>query len=206
MLGYNFFMEKFSVVIQAGGNSTRMGEDKALVKFMNTTLIEYILSQIQGIGEETIIISKKPESYNYLGYKVFSEILNGVGALGGIYTAIHYASQPKCLLLACDMPFISIPLLNYMLSVDQNADIIIPRLKNKSFSEPFRALYSKNCLPSIKEAIERGNKRVISFFEQVNTKYVEYDEIIRIDPKLRSFTNINTPEDLLEAEKIAIKI
>ncbi len=193
-------MEKLSVVIQAGGNSSRMGEDKALIKFHNVTLIEYILDQVKGLGEETIIISNKPDKFTHFGYKVFSDIFPDVGALGGIYTAIHYSSLPKCLLLACDMPFVNIPLIKYMNSVNKQADLIIPRLQNKSFAEPFRAIYSKECLPAIEGAIKKGKKRVNSFFYKVNIQYIEYIDIIKFDPDLLSFININTPEDLSVAE------
>lgn len=198
-------MNNISVVIQAGGKSKRMGEDKALINFQNMTMIEYILKQIDEIGNEIIIISNQPEKYQKFGRKVFSDILPNHGALGGIFTAIHHSSHPKCLLLACDMPFVNIPFIEHMISFSMEFDIVVPRLENKKFVEPFRAIYSKACLTPIQEAIENGEKRVISFFKNMKTHYIEHSEIIKFDPDLETFFNVNTPKDLKKANRIAKK-
>jgi len=201
-------MNKLSIVLQAGGKSTRMGRDKALVPFMGVTMIEYILHQVEGLGTTPIIITNRPDDYRFLRLPLFPDVIPDWGALGGLYSAIYYASQETCLVLACDMPFVNRSLLEHLISLLPEYDAVIPHLdptgnKMPAFAEPFRAVYRKTCLVPIKAAIEAGQRRVISFFDQVNIRFVERAEIELFDPECRTFFNVNTPEDLSEAERIA---
>jgi molybdopterin-guanine dinucleotide biosynthesis protein A len=196
-------MSKLSVVIQAGGQSTRMGQDKALVPFLGVTMIEYILSQVEGLGNETLIITNDPRNYEFLGLPTFGDLIPNWGALGGLYSAIHHATHDWVLLLACDMPIISQSLLAYMLSLRNGVDAIIPRIAPAEFAEPFRAVYNKSCLGPIKHAIDGNQRRVISFFDDVDIRFVGRDELTKFDPDLHSFLNANTPEELAAIEEIA---
>ncbi len=198
-------MFNFSVVIQAGGGSSRMGQDKALVPFEGSTLIEYILSQIEGFGDEQIIITNRVKEYQRLGLPVFQDVIPGLGALGGIYTGIYHASYHHSIILACDMPFVNINLLKRLLELAPGYDAVIPRLKSDEFAEPFRAVYAKTCLSSIEDAIESGQNRVISFFDDLNIRFFCAHEIRIYDPEGMSFFNVNTPEELAEAKKLAKK-
>jgi molybdopterin-guanine dinucleotide biosynthesis protein A len=196
-------MENFSVVIQAGGQSKRMGSDKGLLPFGEGTLIEYILGQIEGLGGEQIIISNKPEEYSRFGLTVFPDVFPGRGALGGIYSAICHAKYEYILLLACDMPFVNLELFEYLLGLAPKHDVVVPVLKEDEFAEPFRAVYSKACLPAIQKALDEKKRRVISFFADVDVHYVKANVIHRFDPDERSFFNVNTPEDLAEGLRLA---
>jgi molybdopterin-guanine dinucleotide biosynthesis protein A len=196
-------MENFSVVIQAGGQSKRMGSDKGLLPFGEGVLIEYVLGQIEGLGTEQIIISNKPEEYVGFGLPVFTDALPGKGALGGIYSAIYHARYDHILLLACDMPFVNLALIDYLLGMAPKHDAVVPVLREDEFAEPFRAIYSKACLPAIQKALDEKKRRVISFFEDVDVHHVQADVIHRFDPDERSFFNVNTPEDLAEALRLA---
>ncbi len=199
-------MLKFSVVIQAGGKSSRMGQDKALLPFRGTTMLEYILRQIEGLGEETLIITNTPQAYQPFGLPLFGDVIPDWGALGGLYSAIYHASHPYCLVLACDMPFINRPFLEHLVSLAPKHDAVVPRLGAGRFIEPFRAVYSKTCLQPIRAAIEAGHRKVISFFEQVDVRFVERVEIEPFDPQCRTFFNVNTPGDLAQAERMAADI
>ena len=196
-------MENFSVVIQAGGQSTRMGSDKGLLPFGEGTLIEYILGQVEGLGKEQIIISNNPEEYAGFGLPVYTDELPGKGALGGIYSAIYHAKYAYTLLLACDMPFVKLPLIEYLLDLAPGHDVVVPVLKEGEFAEPFRAVYSKACLPAIQMALDQKKRRVISFFDDVDVHYVGADVIHQFDPEERSFFNVNTPDDLEKAILLA---
>jgi molybdopterin-guanine dinucleotide biosynthesis protein A len=201
-------MQNISLVLQAGGKSSRMGRDKALVPFRGMTLIEYILSQTQGLAQDTLIITNSPDDYRFLGLPLFPDVIPDWGALGGLYSAIIHAPQDTCLVLACDMPFVNRPLLTYLVSLLPDHDAVIPRLdptgnQMPAFAEPFRAVYRKTCLPPIKAAIDAGQRRVISFFDQVNIRFVERSEIEPFAPGLQTFFNVNTPEELTQAEQIA---
>ena len=201
-------MQGLSIVLQAGGKSTRMGRDKALVPFKGVTLIEYILKQTTGLGSDTIVITNTPDDYRFLGLPLFPDVIPDWGALGGLYSAIFHAPQETCLVLACDMPFVNLPLLEYLISLLPGHDAVIPHLdptgnKMPAFAEPFRAVYRKTCLGPIKSAIDADRRRVISFFDDVNIRFVERAEMESYDPEFRTFFNVNTPEELAEAERLA---
>lgn len=196
-------MVEFSVAIIAGGKSSRMGRDKGLLPFGNATMVEYIWDQVKEIGGEHFLVSNKPQDYEQFGLPVYEDVIPDIGALGGIYTSLHYASQPYCLLLACDMPFVNLPLIEFMVDLASQHDLVIPQLAPEEYAEPFRALYSKACLPAIETAIADGKRRVISFFPAISIRYIEREEIHRFDPTERSFFNINTPQELEMAIKLA---
>jgi molybdopterin-guanine dinucleotide biosynthesis protein A len=201
---YNFDMPTpVTVALLAGGKSSRMGTDKSFVRVLGRPLIEEVLAQVAGLGSETLIVTNRPDDYRYLGLPLFSDVLPDKGALGGIYTALHSATQPYVFCLACDMPFIVRPLLDYFVTLlpDANADVIMPRLGAEA--EPFRALYARTCLAPIRAALDAGKMRVISFFPEVRMRFVDEPEIDRFDPAHRSFFNVNTPEDLAQARRLA---
>ena len=188
-------MGKLSVAIQAGGMSSRMGSDKGLLPFGEGTLVEYILKQVRHLGSEVFVISNQPHTYRFLNIPVFSDIYTGVGALAGLHTSIHYTNTDYVLVLACDMPYLNQGLIKHMIEIKEQADIIIPALGENGFLEPFRAIYSRSCLPSIEAAILAGKKRVISFFDDVEVLEIKTDVIHKFDPEGETFLNINTPDD-----------
>jgi molybdopterin-guanine dinucleotide biosynthesis protein A len=221
-------MTDITIVINAGGKSTRMGSDKALLEVGGRAMIEHIIEQTKGLGEQ-IIITNTPERYAHLGLPTFSDVLPDKGALGGLYTSLHAAAQPYALVLACDMPFVNRPLLEHMISLAPNFDAVVPRIvpplptrpstsplrgsahaKRASGeepgvrpeAEPFRAIYSKACLEPIRRALDAGKMRVISFFPDINLRWLDEAEIRQFDPALITFLNCNTPEELERIREI----
>ncbi|MEJ2748052.1 MAG: molybdenum cofactor guanylyltransferase [Anaerolineae bacterium] len=183
-----------TVAIMAGGKSSRMGQDKSFVPFEGRPMIETVIERVTGLGDELIIITNEPNDYAHFGLPLFSDVYPDHGSLGGIYTAVHYASHPYTLVVACDMPWLSRPLLQYMISLKETADIIVPRWND--FPEPLHAIYHKVCLPPIEANLQAKRLKIIRFYDQVSVRYVEAEEIKRFDGDGRSFANINTPEDL----------
>lgn len=194
-------MVPFTLVIQAGGKSSRMGVDKAFVPFLGQPLIGHVLSQYCGFGDETLIVTNRPDDYRYLGLPMFSDLLPDSGPLGGLYTALCAARHPHVFLTAVDMPFVSRPLMEHLVSLAPEADVVVPRLKGEA--EPLRAVYAQTCRGPIHSAIERGRMRMVGFYPDVRVRYVEEAEIDRFDPDHLSFFNINTPDDLEEAKRLA---
>jgi molybdenum cofactor guanylyltransferase len=190
-------MTQFSIVINAGGKSTRMGTDKAFLEIDGKPMIERIIEQTAGLGEQ-LIVANEADKYAHLRLPVVGDLLPDKGALGGLYTAIQAASHPYTFVLACDMPFVNRPLLEHLMSLAPNFEAVVPRLMadGKAEAEPFRAIYSKACLGPIKTALDAGKMRVISFFPDMNLRWVEEDELRQYDPELLTFMNCNTPEEL----------
>jgi len=196
-------MIDYTIVLQAGGKSTRMGTDKALVPFRGATMIEAILEAVHPLEQDVVLISNRPADFERLGLPVHADVIPDWGALGGLYSAVYHAGRDWCLVLACDMPFVDLGLIRYMAGLTPGCDAVIPRIADDGFTEPFRAFYHKRCLPPIRAAIATGRRRVDSFFDDVRPRFVERAEIEPFDPELRTFVNVNTPEDLAAAEKMA---
>jgi molybdopterin-guanine dinucleotide biosynthesis protein A len=193
-----------TVAIQAGGFSRRMGRDKALIPLVGKPLIEHLLSRVEGLGEEILITTNRPQDYRYLGFRLASDPVPGEGALPGLHTALEAAAGDAVLVLACDMPFVSRPLLEHLLNLSPEADVVIPRHLGKY--EPLHAVYRKQvCLPALKSSLASGKMRIISFFNTVKVLTVEHEDLARLDPRGLSFFNVNTPEDLARAERLLLE-
>ena len=192
-------MSALTIVLQAGGQSTRMGEDKGLMSFDGTTLIEYILRQIIDLADIVFVVSNQPYDYEFLGLPVFMDVRPGIGSLGGLLTAMTYVRTNYALVLACDMPFVNLNLITFMLEQAPNHDVIVPVYGGEQYIEPFRGLYSKTCLPAIERAVVAGKRRAIAFHPDVNVRLISQQEVNRFDPGGQTFINVNTPEDYRQA-------
>lgn len=182
-----------TVAVLAGGASRRMGRDKALIPIEGIPLIERVLAALDGLGAESILIANS-DDYAHLGWPVWADVRPGLGALGGIYSALTHAAHPHVLVVACDMPWLQRPLLRHLISLRHTADAIVPQWED--LPEPLHAVYARSCQSAIEEQLAIGNLKVTGFFADVAVRYVPRAEIARFDPDGRSFTNLNTPEDL----------
>lgn len=190
-----------SVVIQAGGLSQRMGQDKGLVKLNGIPLIEHVINRLDGLADETIVTTNTHKAYKYLDLPLASDEKPGLGALAGLQTALSAANGEYVFVIACDMPLVNRELVETIISKAAKADVIIPHFNERL--QPLHALYHRtNCLHPIKQAIAEKQKRMISFHDQVSVFEISAEKIISIDPKGLSFMNINTPEELAQMEKL----
>jgi molybdopterin-guanine dinucleotide biosynthesis protein A len=183
-----------TVAIQAGGKSSRMGRDKSFVRFQGRPMIEVVREKVEGLGSELILVTNKPDEYAHLGLPIVSDIYKEQGPLGGLHTALYHARHPYCLMVACDMPWLNRPLLQYMVSLRGTADIIVPRWDK--FPEPLHAIYSKACLEPIEENLKAQRLKITGFYGRVQVHFVDRPVIENYDPDGRSFINVNTPDEL----------
>ncbi|HEY5158074.1 MAG TPA: molybdenum cofactor guanylyltransferase [Anaerolineales bacterium] len=192
-----------SLAIQSGGQSHRMGEDKALKLFLGRPLIQRVVERLTPIADEVLLTTNHPERYGFLGIRLVPDLIPGLGPLGGLYTALASASYPTVAVVACDMPFASAALLEQAAKtlVEQDADIVIPRTVKGL--EPLHAIYRRStCLPVVLSAIKRGQLKVIDWFPLVRVREQPPEEVIKVDPSGLTFWNINTPEEFNEAENL----
>ncbi len=192
-------MLEISSVILAGGESRRFRKNKAFLKIGNKILIEQIVKKMRKLSDEVIIVTNTPQKFNYLNVRIIKDIIPNKGSLGGIYSGLFFAKNYTALVVACDMPFLNIPLLKYIISYSQDYDIVIPKIDN--FFETLHATYSKKCLQPIKKLIDANNLKIIDFFPEVNVKFVGKKGIEKFDPDFISMFNINNLEDLEIASK-----
>ena len=193
-----------TVAIQAGGQSTRMGEDKALKSFLGRPLIQRVVDRMMPIADEIIVTTNHPIDYTFLSLRLVPDLKPGHGALGGLYTALFSARQPVVAVVACDMPFASPSLFEaaYRLLVEEEADVVIP--KTDEGYEPIHAIYRRAvCVPAIESALDADQWKVIAWFSQVKVRALTPEEIGLYDPSGLAFWNLNTPEEFAEAERRA---
>ncbi len=201
-----------TVVIQAGGQSSRMGEDKALKLFLGRPLIQHVIERLASIADEMIVTTNRPAEYGFLNtltgsvhrLRLVSDLKPGRGALGGLYTAISSATSPFVAVVACDMPFASKNFFesSHRLMVKDEADVVIA--KTDAGYEPLHALYRREtCLPAIEAAMDTDQWKVIAWFPQVRVRTLLPNEFKAFDPAGLCFLNLNTPEDFLAAERRA---
>lgn len=189
-----------SIAVLAGGQSTRMGQNKAFLKIDQHVLIERVLAAVRPLTDDLFISTNAPEEYESFGLRLVADIYPGKAALGGIYSVIEAARNEHVLVVACDMPFLNRRLLAYLIELAPTADVIAP-LINPPQPETMHAIYSKTCLPSIKTRLQANKLRIIGFFDQVLVRYVGRDELAKFDPNFDSFMNVNTPADWHAAKK-----
>jgi molybdopterin-guanine dinucleotide biosynthesis protein A len=193
-----------TICVQAGGASSRMGEDKALKPFLGHPLIQRVIDRLSPIADELIVTTNHPAEYDFLKLRLIPDLKPGRGALGGLYTAIASAAHPIVAVVACDMPFASTRLIEAMsrLLVEKEADVLIA--KSDEGYEPFHAVYRREtCLPAIESAMNADLWKVIAWFPQVKVHTLDAEQIKLLDPDGLAFWNVNTPEEFAKAEQIA---
>ncbi len=204
--GFNLIIiyHMLSIVIQAGGQSRRMGKDKASIPFLRQTLIERVIQRILPLADEILVTTNNPQSLSFLPYPLVPDIFPGRGALGGVYTALKAASHPLVALVACDMPFVNPGLLDAQRNslLTRAVDLVIPNIDGAM--EPFHAVYRREtCLPHVLQAIQDDQWRVDSWFKHVQIHYFYREETMKYDPRQMSFWNVNTPTELKAALTLA---
>jgi molybdopterin-guanine dinucleotide biosynthesis protein A len=196
-----------TVCIQAGGASSRMGEDKALKPFLGRPLVQRVIERLAPIADELILTTNRPQDYRFLGVRLISDLKPGRGALGGLYTAIASAAHPLVAVVACDMPFASAKLIETSAEImdRENVDVVIA--KDDEGYEPLHAVYRREiCLPAIESAINADQWKVVAWFPQVKVRVLTPDELTTCDPSGLAFWNVNTPEEFAKAEGISLSL
>ncbi len=193
-----------TISIQAGGASRRMGQDKALMPFLGRPLILRLVERLRPFADELIVTTNRPRDYAFLNLPLYTDILPGVGALGGLLTALSAAEMPFLALVACDMPFANGALLRFGAERLQatGKDVFIPRSAHGL--EPLHAVYRREtCLAAVRAAIAAGERRMISWFDRVEVEQAERAQWEAFDPEGLFSVNVNTPEEFHRAEQRA---
>ena len=192
----------YSIVIQAGGKSSRMRVDKSFVSLCGKPLIEHVIEKIGCAGDEIIITTTDTAGYFNYEVKLVPDYYPNSGALAGLHAGIKAAKNDRIIVVANDMPFVSIALVEYMKSLMKaDVDVVIPQ--SKEGLEPLHAIYRKSTsLPAIEKAIQQNSKRIISWFPAVKVQVVYKSVVESMDPEGLAFFNVNTPEELCKAEQI----
>ena len=179
----------YSAVIFAGGKSSRMGTDKGFVSYNNKTFIEHIITAIQPLVDEIIIISNH-ENYDQFGLKRYDDLIKNAGPLAGIYTGLHYSKTENNLVVSCDVPLINTEVLQKLIEqINSKPEVI--QLQSNDKNMPLIAIYKKNCEAIFLEELKLDQRKVQKAIKKCKVQTVVIDSVLD-----KHTTNINTKNDL----------
>ena len=205
----HYVRPRVTVVIQAGGESRRMGRSKATVPFAGRPLICRLVERLAPVSDDLVITTNEPDNLAFLHaefpqYRIqlVCDAFDYRGALPGLYTAMQAARNPYVAVVACDMVFASGSLVvaEALAMNESGADVVVP--VNKHGYEPFHALYRRMaCLPAVRRALDRGEKRAQAFFDDVKVLEFPQSKVLEAEPMGGCFINANTPDELHALEE-----
>jgi molybdopterin-guanine dinucleotide biosynthesis protein A/molybdopterin converting factor small subunit len=182
-----------SAIILGGGKSSRMGRPKALLLFDGEPLIVHIARALESLFSDIVIVAAPGQELPALPVTLVRDEVAYQGPVGGIYYGLRAASGEIGFVTSCDVPFLSLPLISFLISQIADYDVVVPYWQERL--QPLHAVYRRSVVPLLQEQLERGELRPISLYKKVRTREVHEDEIRGFDPDGMSFLNMNTPED-----------
>ncbi len=187
-------------IILAGGRSTRMGRDKASLPLpdnANITFVEHLASLLSAQCSEVVLVvrnSVQAALYEHLHIPIVTDETSDIGPLMGLYSGLYAIQASHALVVAVDMPFVQPEMLTFLLSqpLDETS-LFVPVVND--IPQVLFAIYPRSVLPLIKERLHAGRRDPRSLLDVAPVKYIDEAQLREIDPQLRSFVNMNTPED-----------
>lgn len=189
-----------SGVILAGGLSKRFsGKNKAFLEIAGRRVIDHVFSVFRPVFDEILIVTNEPTRYLEFDATIVSDVYSVRSSLTGVHAGLFYARTPFVFVAACDIPFLKERMIRTILQYrETNAGVVIP--ETGAGMEPMCAVYAKTCLPVMERHIKNEKFKIQRIFKSFRVKKVPEDVLRKADPELWSFFNINTPEDLKQAE------
>ena len=204
-------MPALSAIILSGGQSRRMGRDKALLELDGERLLDRVANTLSAISDDIIVVAGEPDRYTDGRWRVIGDAFPGAGAVGGLYSGLQAARHPYVVAVACDMPFLNLRLLRYLARAARGWDAAVPQVSDTTLGadaelmprhtakdrdlQPLHAVYNRRVARAILSRITAGDLRMIGFFPYIKVRYVDVAEIERYDKEHLSFFNANTPEE-----------
>jgi molybdopterin-guanine dinucleotide biosynthesis protein A len=185
-------ISQIQAFILAGGQSSRMGTDKSQLPIQDQTFSERIAETLLGLSDSITLVGAR---YVHSRFRSAPDVYPGWGALGGLHAALTACQSEWAIVVACDLPFVTAELFNYLASLRTNCDAVVP-IQPEGRPQPLAALYRiEPCRQRSTELIESGRRRPLDLLELVNTRWVPFSELRNLDQAEKFFVNINTPED-----------
>ncbi len=192
---------KASGIILAGGRSSRMKFNKAFAEISGKPVINIIADKFAELFDETIIISNEPELFEHLGLAVYTDVYPRMGPVSGIHSGLYHARYNRVFVLGCDVPFINMQLVEYMIANLGDYDSIVPEID--SYLQPLAAVYNRKCLPVLTACLQENRVKLIRIFEELNALVLGRDELEKFGIVEEIFLNVNDIEALNLATIIA---
>lgn len=188
-------MQHIGAIVLAGGKSVRMGQDKALLPWNGTTLLEHCVANLRELTSNIVIVADRADRYALSGCRMAADLYPDAGPVGGIVTGLTALGEGRHIVIACDMPFVRTELLRLLLdSATEDWDAVVPEIGGQI--EPLCAVYRSSAIPPLRRFLDSGQRAAQRAVQSLHTRFLGEDNLRHADPNLISFTNLNTPADL----------
>jgi len=189
-------IDNCTAVILTGGESKRMGSDKASVVLAGKSLLEHVIAQLEPLFSDILISvrEKRPDI-------VYPQIVDGAedrGPMVGIKSALESVKTDWVFVIACDMPFISTNLIQHLTGFRNQHDAVVPFVYDRP--QPLFGFYNKTCLPLMETRIMQGQRSMIRLLDNLDTFLLSEQQVKAIDPELKSLLSLDTVEDVKKVE------
>jgi molybdopterin-guanine dinucleotide biosynthesis protein A len=180
-----------SAAILIGGKASRFdGRDKSALVVDGLTILSRQLSALSGVTSDVMLVGGAPRTGTPETTRQVADLVPGCGPLSGLHAALSATRHDVTLLLACDMPFVTAPLLHSLLSLAEGADVVVPRTERGY--HPLCAVYSRACLEPAARRLARGDFRLASLFDEMRVRVVTADALEAFGDPDRLLANVNT--------------
>ena len=187
--------------VLAGGQSRRMRQDKAQIPWGQGTLLSHAYQRLQQVASKVFVVGGRPASDDRI--PVLPDAFPGRGPLAGIYSALLHAETDWNLVLAVDLPLVSVTLLRYLADPSKPASTLAVALRIGGLIHPLCALYSRRLFPEIEQRLQGGDLSIHHLLESVGTRIIEEREFLAAGFSIDMLFNVNTPQDLERARTLA---
>ncbi|MBW1918188.1 MAG: molybdenum cofactor guanylyltransferase [Deltaproteobacteria bacterium] len=188
--------------ILAGGESRRLGKDKATQRLAGRPLAQWVAAALAPLVQECWLISNHLQLHLGLDLPLVTDLIPGRGVLGGLLTALFYARPPLVLLAPCDTPFLQTDLLRYLVAQAQGKGVEAVVCQSNRGLEPLPAVFRGRLFSRLEAFLTQGDYRVREFLRHCRTRLVPAETVARFDPQEQSFLNLNTPAELRQAQRL----
>jgi FdhD protein len=187
-------IEGVTAVILAGGESRRMGTNKALLKVGDSALIESVYHTLAAIFHEVVMVTNTPGEYGFIPCRKVADIYSGAGSIAGLHAGLAASSTERIFVAGCDMPYLNPELIKLLCNISPDADAVVP-VNSDGLREPLHAVYATSILDELQQSIERDDKSILNLLDLIRTTLVTPEAFHSIPGAEKSFCNVNTPEE-----------
>jgi FdhD protein len=194
-------IEGVTGVILAGGESSRMGRNKALLEVNGSPIIAHTYRTLAGLFHEVIIVTNTPQDFEFIPCRKVPDIHPGIGSIAGLHSALAHSKTGLTFVIACDMPFSDPDIIRHLCNMQQeDYDAVTPF--SEGGQEPLHALYRSKCVEVFENAISNGERKILDILPRIKVRKVTWEEMKVLDGSKTAFFNVNTPEVYLTIQDI----
>ena len=185
-----------TAIIMAGGDSHSMGTDKANVALGEKTLLQSVIATMQQLFPQVIVSVRQPRA-GIDWPQVCDEQPDG-GPLAGLVASLGQITTPWAFMVACDMPFVVPEVVELLAGYRSRYQAVVPVVHGHP--QPLAAFYAASCLAPLRASLVAQQNSLRGVLKQLDVRYVDEAELLKADPQLRSFFDLDTPQDVAQAK------